>query len=332
MHKSVILLLAIVFLTTSNIVTYLPVKAETKTIVVPDDYSTIQEAIDIASAGDTVFVKKGIYNVHSIGITKLINLVGEDRDQTIINGGRDQNKAYPIPWNLVALTLYASNIAVSGFTFTNCFVVISNSFSLSSHISLDSVKISGNSFVGNNRAIHIDDDYYVHAKNCIISDNTFTDNVNTIEFYGEESEISRNVISGNLYGIYMYEANNVGVRDNRLVNNTFALTLKGTANIDVYRNIIANTTRFFRSVVKEYSSGIEFSHCNNSIVHDNSIEENSVGIYLEGSKGSGNLVYHNNFIDNAQNVNVEQQSGYNTTDVINVKGVVSWDRQLLERL
>jgi hypothetical protein len=37
------------------------------------------------------------------------------------------------------------------------------------------------------------------------------------------------------------------------------------------------------------------------------------------------LVYHNNFIDNAQNVNVEQQSGYNTTDAINVRGVVSWD-------
>jgi parallel beta-helix repeat protein len=78
-------------------------------------------------------------------------------------------------------------------------------------------------------------------------------------------------------------------------------------------------------VVKQYSFGIEFSYCNNSIVHDNSIDENSIGIYLEGSKGSGNLVYHNNFIDNAQNVNVEQQSGYNTTDAINVRGVVSWD-------
>ena len=33
------------------------VKAEPKTIVVPDDYASIQEAIDNADEGDTVFVK-----------------------------------------------------------------------------------------------------------------------------------------------------------------------------------------------------------------------------------------------------------------------------------
>ena len=36
-------------------------KAQTGTITVPDDYSTIQEAINNASHGDTVYVKNGVY-------------------------------------------------------------------------------------------------------------------------------------------------------------------------------------------------------------------------------------------------------------------------------
>jgi hypothetical protein len=33
-----------------------------ETIIVPNDYSTIQEAIDIASSGDTILVMTGIYS------------------------------------------------------------------------------------------------------------------------------------------------------------------------------------------------------------------------------------------------------------------------------
>jgi hypothetical protein len=37
-----------------------PAKAEPRNIVVPDDYSTIQEAINSASYGGTIFVKNKI--------------------------------------------------------------------------------------------------------------------------------------------------------------------------------------------------------------------------------------------------------------------------------
>jgi len=325
MRKSFTLLLILVFLVASSIATLLPAKAEPKTIVVPDDYPTIQAAVDNASAGDTVFVKEGTYYVYSIGIAKPINLVGEDRDQTIINGGRDQNNDYPIPWDLAALTVYASNTAISGFTFTNCFHAISCGF----HLSLSSVEITGNNFVGNNRGIDFSRGKYLDGIDFTISDNTFANNVEALYYDGIESEISGNVISGNLYGIFMFRAKNVIVRDNRLVNNSFALALQGTSNIEVYRNIIARSTRFSRSLVNQYSCGIEFRHCNNSIVHDNSIEENSVGIYLPNIQlaGSGNLVYHNNFVDNTRNVNITYQYPYNVTGIINGTDIVSWDNR-----
>ncbi|TSA57074.1 hypothetical protein D4R42_02290, partial [bacterium] len=54
--------------------------AEPNTIVVPDDYSSIQEAIDNADEGDTIFVKKGTYEGpinETLMINKTISLIGE---------------------------------------------------------------------------------------------------------------------------------------------------------------------------------------------------------------------------------------------------------------
>lgn len=39
------------------------VKAESETIVVPDNYFSVFDAVGNASEGDTIFVKNGIYNI-----------------------------------------------------------------------------------------------------------------------------------------------------------------------------------------------------------------------------------------------------------------------------
>lgn len=60
------------------------VKANSKTITVPTDYLSIQDAINNAVAGDTVYIKKGTYVENPI-INKSVSLVGEDRDATVID-------------------------------------------------------------------------------------------------------------------------------------------------------------------------------------------------------------------------------------------------------
>jgi len=76
MRKGVTLLLILSFLLASSITTTpLPVKAEPKTIIVPDDYSTIQEAVDNAPEGSTVFVKSGKYE-NRVRIRKPLSLIG----------------------------------------------------------------------------------------------------------------------------------------------------------------------------------------------------------------------------------------------------------------
>lgn len=85
-----------------------PVKTESTTIIVPDDYLTIQEAINNANEGDTVFVKAGIYYENVI-LNKSISLIGEERDTTIVDGGSYANCVY----------ISSNDVDLRGFTFRN---------------------------------------------------------------------------------------------------------------------------------------------------------------------------------------------------------------------
>ena len=111
MIKSVASLLTILFLASIIVLPTSTVAAEPKTIVVPDDYATIDEAIGNATVGDTIFVKKGVYP-ETLHIDKSVSLVGEDRDTTIIEGVLRNGVKVP-------LTIRQNNVSVSGFTLQN---------------------------------------------------------------------------------------------------------------------------------------------------------------------------------------------------------------------
>jgi parallel beta-helix repeat protein len=78
------------------------------TLVVPDDYLTIQGAVDASDSGATVFVRSGIYREH-VSVNKSLSLVGEARETTTIDG------------NGVGTVVHvtANNVSVSGFRIQN---------------------------------------------------------------------------------------------------------------------------------------------------------------------------------------------------------------------
>jgi CHAT domain-containing protein len=81
-----------------------------QTITVPDDYPTIQAAIDAAQPGDTVYVKAGRY-IENLTITRPLNLVGEDRTKVIIQSeGLDQD--------VIALGLSEGEAVITGVLVT----------------------------------------------------------------------------------------------------------------------------------------------------------------------------------------------------------------------
>jgi parallel beta-helix repeat protein len=76
----------------------------------PGNYSKIQDAIENAVNGDTVYVYNGTYNDHvddyCVYVDKSINLVGENKYNTIIDA----------TGNLIGIKVFVGGVNVSGFT------------------------------------------------------------------------------------------------------------------------------------------------------------------------------------------------------------------------
>jgi len=87
----------------------LPLEASPELITVPDEYLSIQEAINNSRHGDTIFVKSGIY-LENIAVDKnSLRLVGENRNTTIIDGYGTGIVVY----------VEANNTELNGFTIQN---------------------------------------------------------------------------------------------------------------------------------------------------------------------------------------------------------------------
>jgi len=105
--SGIILVLMLIWVLTSAF-DIQPSKAEPTTIIVPDNYPTIQEAINAANFGDTVYVRNGTY-YENVVVNKTISLIGESKENTIVDGGGT--------WAVVAVE--KDNVVVTGFTVRN---------------------------------------------------------------------------------------------------------------------------------------------------------------------------------------------------------------------
>jgi parallel beta-helix repeat protein len=191
-----------------------------------ENYTKIQDAIDTASEGDTVFVYSGSYN-ENIVINKSIVVTGQDRDTTIIMGGN----------NSEIIEIKESSVEFKGFTIqkyneTNIIgIMIRGCWSC--HISQNTVKscyygilvTESESLIVSNNTI-LDCSYGI--VNVIIGNITITEN--TIDGNGEGSGIelqvtifknyiTRNSITNNSLGINLIFTLSTVVQENNFLQN-----------------------------------------------------------------------------------------------------------------
>jgi parallel beta-helix repeat protein len=249
-----------------------------KTIVVPHDYATINDAISHASAADTVVVQKGIYR-ENVQIDKSISVIGEDAKNTIIIGVGGGNHA------LAGITVTADNVKVSGFTIESLNYSSPALYATGINIQGDHCKITGNIIQSNYLGIFCSIQSYTE-----ITENTISHNLKDgIRFYGGSSnEISDNNITGNAAsGIAIAGYSNTILR-NILENNLRGIGLGSTYSV-LSGNIIESNRE----------SGIYLAGSENTI-SANTLSNNKCGIYItpQLAASHANNLYHNNFLNN----------------------------------
>jgi plastocyanin len=90
-----------------------------RTIVVPDDAPTIQDAVDAATPGSLVLVEPGVYREAVTVTTERIVIRGTDRDETVLDGGFELENGFKVLADGVAIeNMTARNFTVNGFFWT----------------------------------------------------------------------------------------------------------------------------------------------------------------------------------------------------------------------
>jgi len=279
------------------------VKAEPKTIVVPDDYPTIADAVGNASPGDTVFVRKGNY-AGGIALNKPITLKGEDAESTIIVGGTTLEELSP------ALT-FVKNTNSEKPTSTKCsfakadtatqldlqtaslksqLVNVIPPFTFGVYINSSDVTISGFTIMGGTRAILGNGDRLQINENilgfCILGGSDIIVANNTR--IGLQISGFHNLIVGNVGSLILVSSNST-VFDNSL--NTFDLE-------NAYSNIIVNNTLSGANMGLWIGSSITSApkKCSYNLFAGNKIENCGLWGILMG-EGSYN-VFFGNIVEN----------------------------------
>ncbi len=116
----VLTLLLVLFLSETIFATLpLTVHASSRTIVVPDNFATIEAAIGYANDGDTILVKSGTYDEKPINTTKSLILVGASSQSTFLNITSSATVENFYGFNITtfgrAIEVNANNFTLSGF-------------------------------------------------------------------------------------------------------------------------------------------------------------------------------------------------------------------------
>jgi len=207
---------------------------KSKLIYVDDDgeadYTQIQNAINNASDGDTIFVYNGIY-FEALVINKSINLIGESKDKTIIDCQKSNeiNQTNVILINADNCTIKELKIIGPG----------TSSEMVGININTSNNTISNNIILKNQKGVYIGRD----SKNNNVSRNTISNNLYGIATsFSDNNIISKNNISlSSFYGIYLSVSDNNIIFDNTVsYSNFYGMRIKASENNKVYGNTVVD--------------------------------------------------------------------------------------------
>ena len=233
------------------------------------NYTRIQDAIDNASDGDTVFVydDSAPYSEH-LNIMKSIMLTGENKDMTKIYGAGEKKDILFIQSRDVTVI----NFTIKYATNLKSGILVSNS----AHVTIMDCKFSN---IPSMDAITVSTSENTTIVNCMMSD-TFDDG--TIGYKQIDRYISGITLEGGCY--------NTTISGNTISNASYAgiIVLKGCNNTRITRNYIhsndlygirvqfSNSTYITENIISNNNNeGITIINCDNTLISRNLCENNS---------------------------------------------------------
>jgi len=297
----------------------------------PGNYTKIQDAIDNANDGDTVFVfDDSSPYLEPLLINNSITLIGEDKYSTIIDG--NQGGAYGCN-----IEITAHSVVISDFTFKNTkgyykFSIIriySNENQIINNIFYPTQYCWGINIVNGDRNLIAENIFYGIYNDGIVLEHSNNTNITENRFEGDNS------------GIAIYDSNNNNVSSNKLLGTYFiGIFLRGknntvsensiwhaedsalAAGIKVVGDFVFGINTIFKNRIEYCENGIlvvgfssyikenTISNCKRGIwlwggevnfianrIIRNHIKQNGVGIITYGP--SFNIIRNNNIIQNS---------------------------------
>jgi len=276
------------------------VEAKPRTWIVDDDgsadFHTIQEAINAANPGDTIFVKAGTY-YENLVVNKTLSFFGEDKNMTIIDAQGSAN----------GITITTDNVTINNFTIQNSKDYYG--------IKLDNVKnctITSNTITNTTWAVALEGSSNSNISSNLVVwsnirvdnslNNSISDNICLCGGIYLYNSISNNVKSNKVLDgpIYLSLCHDHYIVRNELAHGRCSIKLYGSSNNYVKENLITDTK-------PAGGHGIEISGVSsNNVILQNEIVDSYYGIYLAGSSltkpAQKNTIKRNSIVNNTYSI------------------------------
>lgn len=290
-----LVMLLLLFSTLSPFFTFLPQNSSATNLYVggtgSGNYTTINDAVDAATPGDTIYILNGTYE-EKITISKPLSLVGENRDTTIVEGDGMGSVVYvSADWvNISGLEIkgsgwdwYDAGIELNGVEKCNTSnnSILNNQIGIYAYASKDS--IIANNVLSNRNGISLS-----NSHNMSVAENSLLHNWNDgiALTASSNNTIANNTVTSSDEGISLSHSHNNDIDSNILFNNRPGLHLLSSD-----WNMVSNNT-----LARNYR-GVHLNLSHNNIVFSNILSlDNEIGMRLENS--SDNSIYHNIFANN----------------------------------
>lgn len=291
-----------------------------------ETFKTLRTAVHDAKNGDTILVKKGLYFINNLQVTKSITIIGEDFPTL---HGADKYEL---------MTISGRGMKIKGFEFTHSGYSSMKDLAAITIIDASNFTIENNRFDQTYFGIHVANSHHFTVKNnrlrgvtkteqttgngihlwkcanAVIANNTSAGHRDGIYFeFVTNSTITGNTSHDNIrYGLHFMFSNNNTYSGNTFRGNGAGVAVMFSRNV----NMTANT---FEYNWGPSAYGILLKEINDSKINGNVFLQNTVAVFLEGSnrieisnntfRGNGwasrvqancadNSFHHNNFLSN----------------------------------